>query len=209
MKNSAFEQSIASAASRALNELLRSDDNAMEKLQQLDGRTVAICLRDTDLIAFVAPHADGIELLRSYEGDADVRVTGRTADFIAYARASKRGDSIGAGRIEISGDLSTAQCVQALLSELAVDWEEILSRFIGDVGAHQAGRFFRALNKWRTTAGARFEEDIVAYLQIEARMLPTRRDTERSAHAVFTLADDVDRLEARIRRFEKHREGER
>ena len=209
MENTAFEQSIASAASRALNELLRSDDNAMEKLQQLDGRIVAICLRDTNLVAYAAPHTDGIELLRSHEGDADVRVTGRTADFIAYARASKRGDSIGAGRIEISGDLSTAQCVQALLSELRIDWEEILSRFIGDVGAHQSGRVFRALNEWRTTAAARFEEDIVEYLQIEARMLPTRRDTERSEHAVFTLADDVDRLEARIRRFEKNTDRER
>lgn len=207
MKDTAFEQSTARTVSSALNELLQSDATAMEKLQQLDGRIMAICIRDTDLIAYAVPHSEGIELLRSYEGDVDVRITGRTADFIAYARASKRGDSIGAGRIEISGDLSTAQCVQSFLSELRIDWEEVLSRYIGDVGAHQTGRFFRALNAWRTNAAARFEDDLVEYLQIEARMVPTRRDAERAAHAVFTLADDVDRLEARIRRFDKNRQG--
>jgi ubiquinone biosynthesis accessory factor UbiJ len=188
--------------SRALNGLLRSDDNAMEILRRLDGRIIALCVRDTDLIAFAAPIAEGIRLLRSYEGEVDVRVTGSTADFIAYARASKRGDSIGAGRIEISGDLSTAQSVQMLLSELRIDWEEILSRYIGDVGAHQAGRLVRAATAWGTTAAARFEEDVAEYLQIEARVLPTRRDTERLARAIFILADDVDRLEARIRRVE-------
>ncbi len=206
-RNTPFERSIAIAVSRTFNEFLRSDDNAMAKLRQLDGRVVAICIRDTDLVAYAAPCPDGIRVLPSFEeeGEVDVRVTGRIADFIAYARASKRGESIGAGRIEISGDLSTAQCVQGLLSELQIDWDEILSRYIGDVGAHQTGRLMRAANEWGATVAARFEADAAAYLQIEARVLPSRRDTERLERAVYILAADIDRFEARMQRFEQGR----
>ena len=202
-RKAALDQTLVTAVSRMLNELLHSDDNAMQKLQQLDGQIVAICVRDTSLVAYARACIDGIQLVHSHEGEVDVRVTGSTADFIAYARASKRGDSIGAGRIEISGDLATAQSVQALLSELQIDWEEILSRYIGDIGAHQAGRLVRAVTAWGTDAAVRLEQDIAEYLQIEARVLPTRRDAERLGRAVFILADDVDRLEARVRRIEQ------
>ena len=202
-RKAALDQTLVTAVSRMLNELLHSDDNAMQKLQQLDGQIVAICVRDTSLVAYCTACIDGIRLLRSHEGEVDVRVTGSTTDFIAYARASKRGDSIGAGRIEISGDLATAQSVQALLSELQIDWEEILSRYIGDIGAHQAGRLLRSVNEWGTNAARRLEQDIAEYLQIEANVLPTRRDAERLGRAVFILADDVDRLEARVRRIEQ------
>ena len=178
-----------------------SDDGAAERLSGLDGRVVALSIKNTDLSAFVAPSAKGIRLLEKYEGPVDVQVTGRIADFIAYARASKRGDSIGAGRIEISGDLATAQSVQALLSELQIDWEDILSRTIGDVAAHQAGRFFRSLASFGRKTSEHLEQDLSEYLQIEAHVLPTRRDVDRLYRAVFILTDDVDRFEARVRNF--------
>jgi ubiquinone biosynthesis accessory factor UbiJ len=201
--NSNLEQFFADRISSAVSELLMSDDGAAARLAQLDGRVVALTARNTEFSAFLAPSARGIRLLRKFEGQVDVHVTGKISDFIAYARASKRGDSIGAGRIEISGDLSTAQSVQALLSELRIDWEEILSRYIGDVGAHQGGRFVRAAGSFGREAAERLEQDLSEYLQMEAHVLPTRRDTERLARAVFILADDVDRFEARVNRLER------
>ncbi len=200
-----MEQLFADKISRAVSELLISDDGTAERLSGLDGRVIALSIKNTDLSAFVAPSAKGIRLLGKYEGQVDVQVTGRISDFIAYARASKRGDSIGAGRIEISGDLSTAESVQALLSELHIDWEDILSRYIGDVGAHQAGRFFRSLASFGRKASERLEQDLSEYLQIEAHVLPTRRDADGLGRAVFILTDDVDRFEARVRNFETRR----
>ena len=198
---SKMEQFFADQISRAVSELLMSDDGAAERLSGLDGRVVALRIKNTDLSTFVAPSAKGIRLLEKYEGPVDVQVTGRIGDFIAYARASKRGDSIGAGRIEISGDLATAQSVQALLSELQIDWEDILSRTIGDVAAHQAGRLFRSLASFGRKTSEHLEQDLSEYLQIEAHVLPRRRDVDRLYRAVFILTDDVDRFEARVRNF--------
>ena len=194
-------QFFADKVSRTVSELLLSDDGAAERLSGLDGRVVVLSIKNTDFSAFVAPSAKGIRLLEKHEGQVDVQVTGSISDFIAYARASKRGDSIGAGRIEISGDVVTAQSVQALLSELDIDWEDILSRYVGDVGAHQAGRIFRSLVSFGRKASERLEQDLSEYLQIEAHVLPTRRDADRLCRAVFILTDDVDRFEARVRNF--------
>ena len=129
-----------------------------------------------------------------------VKVSGRVADFLAYARASRRGDSLGAGRIEIAGDLAIAQQVQALLADLRIDWEELLSRTIGDVPAHQVGRAARALFALGKQVLAKFERDTADYLKHESRLVVSRSELEQFGRAVFTLADDIERLEARIKR---------
>jgi ubiquinone biosynthesis accessory factor UbiJ len=203
--NPSLGQFFSHRISKAVSGLLLSDDGTAKKLSELDGRIVALNARNAGFSAFLATSSRGVQVLREYEGPVDVHVTGRISDFIAYARASKGGDSIGPGRIEISGDLSTAQSVQAILSELRIDWEEILSRYIGDVGAHQAGRFARSLGLFGRKAAERLEQDLSEYLQIEANLLPTRRDVDRLSRGVFILADDVDRFEARIGRLEQRR----
>jgi len=200
-KNSYFRKKFFGAVSTAINEILRSDQKMAAKISRLEGKTIGIYIKGTDVITYLVPHGDGLKILSNFDGEVDVRVTGSTADFIAYIRASKRGKSAGAGRIEINGDLSTAQSVQEILSEFTFDWEEMLSHIFGDVAAHRFGRVFRTVNEWAATFSEGFEYDLRQYLKTESRLLPTRHDKEQLGNAIFTLADDVNRLEARIRRL--------
>lgn len=187
--------------SLALSRLLRSDADTAARLAALDGSVIEIALRDTARSAYALPGAHGVTLKRSHGGTVAVKVSGRVADFLAYARASRRGDSLGAGRIEIAGDLAIAQQVQALLAELDIDWEELLSRAIGDVPAHQIGRAARALLAFGQQALAKFERDTADYLKHESKVVLSRQELERFGRSVFTLADDVARLEARLQRL--------
>jgi ubiquinone biosynthesis accessory factor UbiJ len=116
----------------AVSRLLKTNTDTATRLAALDGRVIEIALRDSARSAFALPGAHGVHLRRAHDGPVAVKVSGRIADFIAYARASRRGDSLGAGRIEIAGDLAVAQQVQALLADLKIDWEELLSHAIGD-----------------------------------------------------------------------------
>jgi len=192
---------LEDALSLALSRLLRSNADTAARLAALDGSVIEIALRDSARSAYALPSADGVKLKRHHDGAVAVKVSGRIADFLAYARASRRGDSLGAGRIEIAGDLAVAQQVQALLAELSIDWEELLSRTIGDVPAHQVGRAARAVFAFGKQALAKLERDTADYLKHESRLVVSRQELEQFGRAVFTLTDDVDRLEARLRRL--------
>ena len=201
---SALER-FAGLLSRAVSALIYADADCAARLARLEGAVIAIQMRDSEWQIFVAPGPDGVTLQRRYDGPVAVRVSGRIADFIAYARASRRGDSIGAGRIEISGDLAIAQQVQALLGELKIDWEELLASKIGDVPAHQLGRFARAAAGWGRASLAKFERDTADFLHHEIRLAVERHDIDNFGRATFVLADDVDRLAARFRRLRERR----
>ena len=199
-----LEEILSAAVSRLLN---TNADTAM-RLAALDGRVIEIALRDSARSAFAVPGAHGVHLRRRHDGPVAVKVSGRIADFIAYARASRRGDSLGAGRIEIAGDLAVAQQVQALLADLKIDWEELLSRAIGDVPAHQVGRAARALFGLGREAFAKLERDTADYLNHESQLLARREDRDQFGRAVFSLADDVDRLEVRVQRLRERKRPE-
>lgn len=192
---------LEQAVSMALSRLLKTNADTAARLAALEGSVIEVALRDSARSAYALPSADGVRLKRRHDGAVAVKVSGRVADFLAYARASRRGDSLGAGRIEIAGDLAIAQQVQALLAELSIDWEELLSRSIGDVPAHQVGRAARAFFGLGKRALAKFERDAADYLKHELRLVVSRQELDQFGRAVFTLADDVDRLEARIKRL--------
>lgn len=191
--------------SSALSRLLTADADCAERLARLEGSVIEVQLKDSPRRAYALPGRHGVHLRRHHDGDVAVRVSGRMADFIAYARASRRGDSLGAGRIEISGDLAVAQQVQALLAELSIDWEEVLAGTIGDVPAHTLGRLARALGGWGEAALRRLERDAADYLKHESRLVVQRREVEDLGRAVFALADDVERLAARVQRLRERR----
>ena len=191
---------LEALVSALLSRVLSANGDTAARLAALEGHVIEMAVRDSARSAYVLPSAQGVQLRRHYDGPVAVKVSGRVADFIAYGRASRRGDSLGAGRIEIAGDLAVAQQVQTLLGELKIDWEELLAQAIGDVPAHQAGRAIRAVFAFGREALAKLERDAADYLKHESQLVPRRQDLEQFGPAVFTLADDVDRFEARLQR---------
>lgn len=189
----------------ALQSALADEAAVSRRLAALEGRSVAIGLRGTERRVHLRFTGGRMERAEGQAGDADVHITGGVADFVAYVRASRRGETVGAGRIEISGDLQTAQGVQALLGVLDVDLENALAQVIGDVAAHQLGRAARALGAGGRSAALHFERDLAEYLKSETTLLPSRREVEAQARAAFVLADDVARAAARLERLEKRR----
>jgi len=77
-----------------------------------------------------------------------------------------------------------------------------LSGFVGDVAAHRLGEIARGVGNWTREARSTMGANIREYLQEESRDVPSRYEVDRFATNVSTLRDDVDRLEARIKRLE-------
>ena len=129
---------------------------------------------------------------------ADVTLRG-TIPALLFSRMKKEGTGMPKG-VSVSGDAETGQQFQRLIDALDIDWEEKLSRFIGDSAAHQVGSLLRGFRDFTRQGAERFGDNIREYLQEETEDLPRRREVNDFLDGVDALREDVDRLEARMQR---------
>lgn len=182
---------------RVLNRNIHESTPARELCAQLDGKVIAIRVRDTALAGYFEIADGAVELHTEHDGDADVAITGSIVTLALMAGE----DSIRDGSLDLAGDAATAQRFQQLLEHAKPDIEEELSTFIGDAAAHTLGEFARAFGRWARDARSTMRDNIREYLQEESREVPSRYEVDRFSRDVGKLRDDVDRLAARIERF--------
>ncbi|HEX5339849.1 MAG TPA: SCP2 sterol-binding domain-containing protein [Gammaproteobacteria bacterium] len=188
---------LAPAVEFALNQALAGSSAARHDLQQLDGKVVALELKELPLRLYFLPGETRITVLSDYHGAVDMSVRVPSA---ALLQAALRRDELPPKGIEISGDAETAQIFSRLLKQADLDWEELLSHRIGDVAAHRIGTLVRGALNWGRDAYARVSRDLTEYLQFEIGVLPQRHEVDMFLGEVDRLRDDVERLAARVSR---------
>ena len=186
---------LAPAAELALQQALAGSNAAARDLKQLDGKVIALVLKELPLKLYFLPQAERLAVRAAHEGKIDLTV--RAPSFALLEAALKRGDAPPRG-IELNGDAETGQVFSRLLKQADLDWEELLSRYVGDVAAHQIGNLARGLLRWGKDAAARFSQDLAEYLVYESATLPPRHEVEVFLDSVDRLRSDVDRLAARF-----------
>ena len=103
--------------------------------------------------------------------------------------------------VTIDGDVETGQAFKGILDAMDIDWEEQLSKFTGDVIAHQLANGVRRAGTVLRHGRHTLEQDVGEYLQEELRVLLSRIETENFSHDVTRLNMDADRLAARVKRL--------
>ena len=206
---------LAGALESALNAYLRLDPDAAAGLGPLAGRTVLLRLEPPGLGLLLTPGADGsLRVREEGEGEAqargdvrgddapvpDVTVEGSPLALMKLARGQGAGTPA-AQAVKISGDIHTAQSLQAWLGGIDPDWEELLARVLGDVPAYQAGRLVRSLAAGGRQAGEKLRRDLADYLRYERGELPAPEEVEHFLDEVGRLRDDVERMSARVQRL--------
>jgi len=184
---------------RVLNRNIGESTAAREQCQRLDGKIVAIRVRDTALACYFSIDNEVVTLGTDAEPDAkpDVIITGSLVTLALMAGE----DSIRDGSLDLAGDAATAQAFQHLLAHAKPDVEEELSGVIGDSAAHTLGQFAKGVERWARETRSIMRDNIREYLQEESRDVPSRYEVERFSKDVNVLRDDVDRLAARIDRL--------
>jgi ubiquinone biosynthesis protein UbiJ len=103
----------------------------------------------------------------------------------------------------VSGDPEIANSYRELLALARPDFEEELSRLIGDVPARRLSQFALRTVEWARTARRTAGENIAEYLQEESRDLVNKPELEEFLQGVDTLREAADRVGARIARLEQ------
>ncbi len=187
-----------------LNRNIRETTPARELCRQLDGKAIAIRVRDTALAMYFLVNDEVLTLASEIDAEPDVVLTGSLltlARMAGPAGDDSDGAPIRSGSLDITGDVYTAQNFQKLLKYAKPDIEEELSQVIGDAAAHRAGQLARGFAAWVQDVRDTVHTDVREYLQEESRDVPSRYEVERFSSKVDALRDDVARLEARINRL--------
>lgn len=131
-------QLITAALERGINTLLRLDESSYQRLQPLSAKQLKISIREFPQ-PLVLCFSDRIDLLIDKDNSqvVDCSIALSLSTLGKLKDSSQISSLIQQQRLVLEGDIHIAQHFSNLLGQLQIDWEEQLSRYTGDVLAHQ------------------------------------------------------------------------
>ncbi len=188
-----------------LKRQLKDNSEARRALRQLHGETLALKLEGIKFDIYFHATDDGLKLGNNYQDEPAAIISGTPLALASLAGGAGDAAAVRRTGVTIHGDTAVAQSFQRLFELLKPDWEEELSRLVGDTVAHRLGEAARQFMGWSKDVGSRMTEDFAEFFTEESRDLPAKAETEAFYDDVDTLRDDVERAEARLRRYERSR----
>ena len=175
---------------------------ALNRLQALQGKLIRLHITNPDMQFDILPTTERIRVSTDYAAEPDVTITGSALGFMRLATAEDSGKAMLAQGVTIAGDTGLGMQFSQILREVNIDWEELASRAVGDVMAHQLGQIARQSKGGLDETAHAMRLNTQEYLQEEARLVPAEAELKAYLDAVDDLRMDVDRLEARLKQLE-------
>jgi ubiquinone biosynthesis accessory factor UbiJ len=194
-------QSLTSALEAAFNHYLSLDDATLPQLAAFEGKIIGIEVLSLQQTLFLFPSADGIMILSDYDGAADTTISGTPMALAKLGITDDAGSVLFSGEVRITGDTRLGHQFKKVLQSMHIDWEQHLSRYIGDIAAHQLSQLSRELRQWMQRNASSFSMDVGEYLQEESQLVVGKAELDRFARNVDELRSTVDRIEARLTRI--------
>ncbi len=187
---------------KALNKYLALDDESHARLFALEGKHIAIELKTQteSKINFVIQQGKIIFQPNKNE-NPDVLIKGTPLSLLHMSLAKENRQQFFAEDVSIEGDLELGQQIIDLFDELEVDWEEQVSKIVGDIPAHQVGKLARGFKKLTHQIKESLWQNTNEYVHEEALIFPPAEALQDFFADIDLLRMDVDRLEAKIARL--------
>ena len=182
------------------NRRLEGNSDARRALADVDGESLAIKFDGVGLELYFHARDGRLRLDTEYSDEPAAIISGTPLALAALASGSEPGTALRRNGVSLHGDTAVAQGFQRLIETIKPDWEDELSRLVGDAVAHRLGNAARSLLNWGRDSTTRLSENFAEFFTEESRDLPTRTEAEEFFDGVDELRSDVDRAEARLRR---------
>jgi len=187
-----------------LNRNVAGSTRARELAARLEGRSLEVRATPTPLAIRFRVAGGRVMVSGGGEGEPDAVIEGTPLSLATLAGPQPE-DRLRRGEVRISGDAETAQSFQKLFKAARPDFEEELSRLVGDPVAHHVASAARGVFEFGRRAAETFARNMGEYLTEESRDLPARAEVEEWVRQVDRLREDADRLEARLVLLERRR----
>ena len=201
---SAFKMKLPSPAVMmmeiAINRALKLDDESYQKMIALKGHIIGIELLGFNVKFYLAPNIDGVQVLADTEETVDTWIRGTPLSMMKIGLSNDR-SALFKGDVTIEGDMELGQKFQRILDGLEIDWEEPLSKVVGDVTAHQLGDLVRGFSSWAVNSIESISQTTGEYFQEESQDVVSSVETERFVDKVDILRSDTERLALRLEKL--------
>jgi ubiquinone biosynthesis protein UbiJ len=186
---------------QALNGWLALDPYSAQRLQSLRDGVVELDLQGTNISLYLFVENNRLRVTGYCDEKPDAIIRATPLALARLALINDKESALFGHGVTLLGDTGLATRMQKLLADADIDWEEHLSRIIGDIAAHQLGRMARTATEWgRDTLGtASMNSD--EYLHEELRATPPRREVETFLSNVDEFRAGVERATQRVQRL--------
>src|SRR5690554_3057979 len=190
------------ALERALERALDLDPDTRDALGPLDGRRLVLRLDSPPLALQLTVRERQLKVGPVEEdSEPDLAVRTTLSGLLSQLPGLRPGDGASVGKMRIEGDAELARRVQALARGFDPDWEAPFAALFGDVvGVQVAQALAGALRQARVT-GEALARSAAEFVTEESRDVVARGELEAFYEDVDTLRDDVERMDARVRRL--------
>jgi ubiquinone biosynthesis protein UbiJ len=194
----ALPLSLLAALEGVLNRYIALDPEGARGFEPIYGRIICVEIEGLGARLTLIPGPDRVQVFGAYDATPDCLIRGTPLALARLGMAERKDQALSTGAVRIEGDTAIAQALSDAMAGLAVDWEEQLSRVLGDPIANQIGRGLRAAGEWGERTSQTLKANLKEYLEEEGRLLPSRAELDDFLQAVDHLRDDVERLAARV-----------
>ena len=170
--------SMEKIISASLNRYLGCDSERRDELQKIDGKVIAVKIKQLDAIAKLQVEQLKFKPVEHADIDTDVEIIVSVKALPDFLLGVDRNQLIKNGDIEIIGDMHVASIFHNVLKEVEIDWEEILAARIGDTAASQIGFGAKKLQGFMRTVGENIQLDTRDYLQDNLQVAVTQDEVE-------------------------------
>lgn len=184
---------------KAINTYIDLDPESKQRVSKLHGKIIAIEFLPIHLTFQCLFTENGIDILTDEALEVDTTIRGTPLQMLGVMISKENRQRFFAEDLVIEGNAELGQQVVELFDHLHIDWEEYLSKAVGDVPAYHAGNFLRKVGSWLTQSEKNLGQNINEYVHEEAKWFPSREALQDFFDEIDSLRMDVDRVEARIK----------
>jgi ubiquinone biosynthesis protein UbiJ len=204
-----FAQLVTSGIELAMNQLLKLDDDSQQRLKKLSGKSLQVTIKELPwplLFNFSEQIDVGTVIPSDNDSEpepVDCLIELNLETLPKLKDSSQLTQLIQKKQLNLIGDIYVAQTFSALLKDLDVDWEEQLSRYTGDVVAHQT---FSSMRTIFDTAKTQIEQGVIElgeYLTQRDSIAVKPSEMIEFSQGVSDLRSSTERLSAKIALLEQ------
>lgn len=190
----------AGAICRGINHVLSREPWAMTELGRHGYKTILVGLPFGDLCFEITSAGLIAASTATSSPSLSLDISAKALSELAGSSGNLREQAFKA--VKISGDADLAQLLGRLIGQVRWEYEEDLSRFIGDAPANFAVRQGKKMLSAGRSAASDLIANVVEYVSEEKQVLLNKRDFMIQKSELNDLRDAVDRMEKRIQLLE-------
>ena len=184
----------------AINKVLQYDPNAAVKLAKLEQKSFAVKLTDLSIQVKFWVNQGTVSFSSNTE-KPDCYVETNAQYLKQLSDASQLTKLIKQDQLTLEGDLAIAQSFSSLLLDNDIDWQQLLSRYVGDGMAHRIHHSVLTLKTLIIAKQADLDYTVSSALVDEIKVTPSKFEVDDFVVQVDKVSARAEKLASAIKQL--------